>query len=136
MTIYLENMDNIISHHPVHILDADGELSPSSFIPFCEFGSNKRMGMKSDKFSFPVCNSFKPTTLFDRLCYKIDLNEYKTSDNLESTLKNGFIFFIDYNEDRQTETDKVKVEVGDLFHTFVNIKKDKKSMIFLGSIGM
>ena len=54
MTIYLENMDNIISHHPVHILDADAELSPSSFIPFCEFGSNKRMGMKNDKFSFFV----------------------------------------------------------------------------------
>ena len=30
-----------ISHHPVHIVKGDGSLSPSAFIPFCEFGADK-----------------------------------------------------------------------------------------------
>ena len=28
------------NNHPVHIIDMEGNLSPSAFIPFCEFGGN------------------------------------------------------------------------------------------------
>ena len=42
----------LISNHPVHILDAEGHLSPSSLIPFCEFGENKSiMAMDIEKFN-------------------------------------------------------------------------------------
>merc|ERR1712073_18241 len=29
-----------ITNHPVHIFDEKGNLSPSAFIPFCQFGRN------------------------------------------------------------------------------------------------
>ena len=37
----------------------------------------------------------------DQLCYEVDLNKYKNYDNIEQQLKLGFVFFMDYNEDRQ-----------------------------------
>ena len=33
------------------------------------------MGKKIDKFSLPVCNSFKAKILNDQLCYELDVNE-------------------------------------------------------------
>ena len=34
------NMVHKIVNHPVHIIDRDGKLSPSAFIPFCELEGN------------------------------------------------------------------------------------------------
>ena len=88
-----------ISNHPVHIQDKDG-LSPSSFIPICEFGGEmKIMGDDIDEFDVPVCNSFKAKILNDQLCYEVDLNDYKdffTNENLKKGLK----FLVDENRDR------------------------------------
>ncbi len=43
------------SKHPVHILDKDGNISPSSFIPFCSFGNDmKNMGREVNGFNDPV----------------------------------------------------------------------------------
>ena len=90
------------NNHPVHIIDEEGNLSKSAFIPFCEFAGNLSvMGEKIDEFQYPVCNSFKPRIMNDELCYEVDLNKYKDSDDMEQKLKVGLVFFMDYNEDRQ-----------------------------------
>ena len=61
-----------VSNHPVHITDQDNELSPTAFIPFCEFSGNMSvMGIKIDQFDVPVCNSFRPKIMQDQLCYTI-----------------------------------------------------------------
>ena len=88
-----------ITNHPVHILDENKTFSPSSFIPFCEFGGYM-MGVNLDQFPVPVCNSFRAKILYDQLCYEIDLNQFKNNFTAE-TLRSGFTFFVDKNEDRQ-----------------------------------
>ena len=66
-----------VSNHPVHFVTNGGELSPSAFIPFCEFGGNmSAMGVKIDQFDVPVCNSFQAKVLNDQLCYEVDLNRF------------------------------------------------------------
>ena len=90
------------SNHPVHIINEDGTLSPSAFVPVCEFGGDMgAMGIMIDQFDFPVCNSFQAKIIMDQLCYEVDLNKYKNYDYIEQQLKLGFVFFMDYNEDRQ-----------------------------------
>ena len=70
----LEDHNNL--NHPVHIVKSDGSVSPSAFIPFCDFGGNMTVvGRKIDQFPIPVCDKFKKTTLYDQVCYSIDLNE-------------------------------------------------------------
>ena len=68
-----------VTSHPVHIIDADGNLSPTSLIPFCSINDNySEMGVKIDQIDVPVCNSFRPKIRKDQLCYTVDLNEIKT----------------------------------------------------------
>ena len=44
-----------LSNHPVHILDDEGNLSPTALIPFCEFGGNmSAMGIKIEQIK--MCN--------------------------------------------------------------------------------
>ena len=60
----------------MHIIDEDGELSPTALIPFCEFGGNMSvMGVKIDQIDVPVCNSFRPKIKGDQLCYTVDPNK-------------------------------------------------------------
>ena len=98
-----------VSNHPVHIIHADGKLSPSSFIPFCGYGSNiSSLGVKIDQFDFPVCNSFKAKVLNDQLCYEVDVNELINRRILIKEIKMGLMFMIDHNEDRQVHnTEKI-----------------------------
>ena len=90
-------------NHPVHIVHGDGiSMSPSAFIPFCEFGGDMSvMGIKIEQFDNPVCNSFKARVLNDQLCYEVDLEDFKSSSQLHRQLKLGLVFFMDYNEDKQ-----------------------------------
>ena len=75
-------------NHPVHIIDEDGEMSPTALIPFCEFGGNmSAMGVKIDQIDVPVCNSFKEKLLGDQLCYTVDPNKYKNTVNKEGNVK-------------------------------------------------
>ena len=91
-----------MTNHPVHIVDQEGELSPTALIPFCEFNGNMSvMGVKIDQFDVPVCNSFRPKMIRDQLCYTVDPNEYK--HKIDSTGEPSLSFFIHYNEDRQME---------------------------------
>ena len=115
-----------------------GELSPSAFIPFCEFGGDmSAMGEKIDQFHIPVCNSFQAKVLNDQLCYEVDLNRFTNRDNKENELKLGFAFIMDYNEDRQVTFDQdFKEEDEDgLVNRIAKSDDDKHASIFLDTIG-
>ena len=89
----------------MHFITDDGKLSPTAFIPFCEFGGNMSlMGVKMEPFHVPICNSFKAIIRNDQLCYTIDLLKFSDDDgSMEEKLNTGFAFLMDYNEDRQVE---------------------------------
>ena len=94
-------MLSVLMNHPVHF-NMDGQMSPSAFIPFCDFGGNmEKMGVKINQFDVPVCNSFQARILNDQLCYEVDLEKFRNNTNIEHELKLGFVFVMDYNEDRQ-----------------------------------
>ena len=89
-------------NHPVHIINKMNKLSPSAFIPFCDFGGNmSAVGVEIKEFEYPVCNCFQAKILNDQLCYEIDLNRYVDKNNVADELDLGFNFIMDYNEDRQ-----------------------------------
>ena len=91
----------------MHIIDNEGSLSPSAFIPFCAFGNNiSTMGIKIDKFNVPVCNSFKAKVLNDQLCYEVDVKEVIDQQVLKKELDIGLTLLIDHNEDREVIIEK------------------------------
>ena len=87
-------------NHPVHIHDTNGELSRSSFIPFCSFG-DQLIGSEIDGFDMKVCNIFKPKLQYDQLCFETDLQELKDKDNFMNQIELGLTLVLDYNEERQ-----------------------------------
>ena len=128
-------------HHPVHIVNKEGGRSPSAFIPFCEFGSNmSSMGVRIEEFDVPVCNSFKAKVLNDQLCYEVDLNRFSNKDNIENELKSGFVFIMDYNEDRQINTIQGKkantTRDESLTHKIVKSNDNQHAFIYLNTIGL
>ena len=45
-----------VTSHPVHIMDEDGQLSPTALIPFCSVSNNySTMGTKIHSLDVPVC---------------------------------------------------------------------------------
>ena len=91
----------------MHILDKDGNLLPSAFIPFCAFGTNiSTLGVKIDKFGIPVCNSFKAKVLNDQLCYEVDVKEVIDKQVLKKELDIGLMLLIDHNEDREVNVER------------------------------
>ena len=126
-------------NHPVHIITEDNQMSPSAFIPYCEFGGDtSAVGVKIDNFDFPVCKSFQAKILNDQLCYEVDLNRFSNKSNIAKELGLGFNFLMDYNEDRQfsfftTENNK-KNKFG-LASSLVKSDENKKAIIHLNSIG-
>ena len=127
-----------IINHPVHIVTKYNTLSPSAFIPFCDFGGNmSAMGVQTDKFSDPVCNSFQAKILNDQLCYEVDLNRFVEKDNIDRYLKVGFNFLMDYNEDRQVTFNKhqFKEKNKGLANSMVDSNDDQHAHIFINTIG-
>ena len=89
-----------VSNHPVHILNKEGNFSPSSFIPFCYFGE-EFIGARIKEFEIPVCNIFKPKIYLDQLCYETNLQDLKNNRKIGKQLEMGLTFVLDYNEERQ-----------------------------------
>ena len=137
---YLILTDLISVKHPVHIIKKD-EKSPSAFIPFCEFGGNMdKVGKKIDQFNITVCNSFQPKLTYDQLCYEIDLNRFSKKDNNEKELNLGFVFIMDYNEDRQVtfnkkQNRKNKGKFSSLTDRIVQFQDVNDASIYLNTIG-
>ena len=84
--------------HPVHLLDQMGNVSLSTFIPFCAFktqlGISKPFTFLPDS-PFPVCKSFIPVDLHGQLCYSIKVNMTGRNGN-----NGGLVLVLDMNEDR------------------------------------
>ena len=91
-----------VSNHPVHILDKNGNVSPSAFIPFCSFGEDQ-LGVKIDQFDHQVCDIFTPVVFNDHLCYEANLDKLRDYKKFLTQLKMGLILIIDYNEEKQFE---------------------------------
>ena len=118
--------------------DEDNNLSPSSFIPFCELGGNMTsMGVKSDHIELPICNSFQATILNDQLCYEVDLERFKNKNNIEKDLKLGLVFVMDYNEDRHITLDQITDDLDEisLVGTDVETDHEENALIYLNTIG-
>ena len=113
-------------------------MSPSAFIPFCELGGNRTsLGVKIEEFNVPVCNSFVPKMFHDKICYQIDLEQYRDNKNIKTQLKKGLIFILDHNEDRQV-FDYNKESNSDDSGLFDGIDKTKANsdlIIFLTTLG-
>ena len=130
-------LDLAIVNHPVHIVTKDNQISPSSLIPFCEFGGNmSAMGVKIDQFDVPVCNSFKSKILNDQLCYEADLQTFSDNNNIEKELEIGFSFLMDYNEDRQVTFDKNNKEGQlSLGNNLAASDQTQHAFVYLNTIG-
>ena len=94
-------MEKLVNH-PVHITQTSSKLSPSSFIPFCEFGSDASiMGKRIEQFDFPVCNSFEEIIFDGQLCYQVSVEKLKEKKIFsQEDLKIGLTLLLDYNFDR------------------------------------
>ena len=92
-----------VSNHPVHIVDKNGLLSPSAFIPFCSFGE-AQLGVKIDQFDYQVCDIFTPVVFNDHLCYEANLDKLRDDQKFLTQMKMGLILIIDFNEEKQFET--------------------------------
>ena len=131
------------NHHTVHLIDQEERLSPSAFIPFCEFGGNlTAMGRNIDQFNIPVqfgipvCNSFKEKILNNQLCYEVDLNKFSNQENIENELKLGFNFLLDYNEDRQVTFDQNTLrKKHSLARSVAETDQDQHAFVYLDTIG-
>ena len=89
------------------MVDRNGSLSPSAFIPFCSFGGDFRsMGTKHSNFKLPVCNSFQATIRDEQICYEIDLEQYKNETDLVKQLQKGLELYLDYNGDKQLTVER------------------------------
>ena len=114
-------------------------MSPSAFIPFCEFGGNmSAVGVQIEEFNVPVCNTFQAKILNDQLCYEVDLNSYTDKHNIDKQLKLGFNFIMDYNEDRQItfENDNHVEEDKNLASKVAESNDNMHAFIYLSTVGM
>ena len=127
----------LIINHPVHIMTKDHLISPSAFIPFCDFGGNmSAMGVKIHQFDQPVCKSFQAKIMNDRLCYEVDLNTYSDKNNIGKELELGFNFLMDYNEDRQVTLGQniTETKVG-LAESVASSNQNEHAFVYLDTLG-
>ena len=102
---FLDNkLVHSVNNHPVHLLDKNGNLHPSAFIPFCDLGGNiSVLGKKVTRLDMPVCNAFKEKFHNNQLCYEIDVNNIIRKENATNILHLGLSFIVDTNENRQIQ---------------------------------
>ena len=95
------------------------------------------MGVRNGHFNVTTCNSFQAKIINDQLCYEVDLNRFSNNDNIYNEIKTGFIFFMDYNEDRQVESENI----GEAVHNkswlgnMEGFVENKSASIYLNTIG-
>ena len=128
-----------MSNHPVHIGYGQNS-SPSAFIPFCSFAGNiSVMGENNPNFGTPVCNKFRAIVLEGRLCYQVDVNEFKDEVDSEKLRTHGLVFMMDYNEDRiglNTNTDLEASVYKDFVDMLEKDKNKEEAMIYIETLGM
>ena len=126
-----------VSNHPVHILNSEGQFSPSAFIPFCIFGNNMTgLGKNIDAFEVPVCNVFLAKVWNDQVCYEMNLNQFKDEKNIKYQLKYGITLVLDFNEERQFEKDAIKQELESKMINYFYGAEESSVKIHLDSISI
>ena len=103
----------MISNHPPHIINKEGILQPSAFIPFCNFGE-KALGKKIDNFTAPVCTIAVPNNLGGKLCFTIDVNSYIEEKDIGQGESNALQLYLDYNEERSTHLETIENKITDV----------------------
>ena len=152
---------DVVTNHPVHIVDAEGRISPSALIPFCDVGGNmSALGQDIQGFSLPVCTAFKRIIFNDQLCYQVNLTQYQDRVERSQVYEKGISFVIDTNEDRQysdkeiTTTEDTQHNLGinsfntfelELLHflmiilylvsNFIKFKDSQNFLIYIGLLG-
>ena len=127
-----------MSNHPVHIGYGQNS-SPSAFIPFCSFcGNISIMGENIPNFGIPVCNKFKPRILKGRLCYQVDVNEFKDEVDSDKLRTHGLVFMMDYNEERIGLDTNIEIQTA-VSKDFVDMRekdmKKEEAMIYIETLG-
>ena len=131
---------NIVNNHPVHIIDNDGKMSPSSFIPFCTFGNKMlEMGRNFSQFNQPVCSSFQRKIFKDQLCYSVDVTEVLEEQDASENMNIGLVFLYDNNVERvlhieEENEGKGRNTIGFL-NNFVSLEETEKTLIYINSLG-
>ena len=60
------------------------------------------MGMHTELFKMPVCNSFRPKIFYNQLCYEVDVNQIIEKDYFSTNeLQLGLSILVDTNFNRQ-----------------------------------
>ena len=132
---------NTISNHPVHIMDSQGRLSPSAFIPFCEFrGSMSIMGDVNPFLDSHVCNMFQPKIRNGQLCYQVNVNKVKDQVKDKKDWKLGLTFILDYNDERmirvKTSRENRAASPNRLYkRKNENTEKKPEAIIYIETIG-
>ena len=106
------------------MIDEEGNLNPSSFIPFCSFGDNQFFNNLSDYNHEPVCDKFSPTMLDGRLCYRVNMDSFGQDIITQSGRGTGFNFVMDYNTERMEQDIKKYQEI-----------ENREAMIYFETIG-
>ena len=136
------HQDNL--NHPVHIIDSSDSFTPSSFIPFCNFGDDPYfLGKKIDEFPNPVCNSFVKTILNGQNCYSLDINEVKANKGItinKHTYKMGLNLLLDYNMERQvfyskSQLPNKKTVSQKMEDPLSNKNNENEALIYISTIG-
>ena len=95
------------------------------------------VGVKIKQFDIPVCKSFEAKILNDQFCYEVNLQNFSTREIFLNELRYGFLFLMDYNEDRQiTLQEDDEIIENDLFVDKIDASlDDAKASIYLNTIG-
>ena len=94
------------------------------------------LGIKIKEFNVPVCNSFVPQIFHNQICYQIDLEDYRDNLNIETQLRKGLVFIMDYNEDRQVfDYHEETLLLSGLFDRIDETIVDSDSVMFLSTLG-
>ena len=122
-----------ISNHPVHLIDSEGNLSPTALIPFCEFGgSMASLGIQIKEFEIPICTSFEPVIFKEQLCYQLDVNKYRNGMKKGA----GLALLVDFNEDRHLSLNDEKNPVPDKQAITLSESEDSGSnFVYLNTLG-
>ena len=119
------------------MIDDQGTLSPSSFIPFCSFGGNVSVeGKSSNNFNSPVCDKFRPAFLDGQLCYQVDPNELRNEVDMKKMASHGIIMLLDYNFERMVRDDgNEDSRLEDSSILLENKDNRKEAMIYIETLG-
>ena len=94
------------------------------------------LGKQTTIFDIPVCNIFQARILNDQLCYEVDLDKLLDKNDINNYLRLGFLFFLDFNEDRQVVFNKdFKEEKFGFTRRLDESNQDDHAFIYLNTIG-